>query len=348
MTNSFDLDFFILLLSVFYLLNTVNAKYNMGCEKWYDYFIDTLHARYPNGAQLVKELMDLLCIEREAVYRRLRRDVAFSIFEIAKISSTWDISLDSIINIGSGKVSFQMQSINYVNPSEQELNFLRRVIQSINYLKDFPDTEFMDICNKLPRQLLAGFGYLNRFYLFKWMYQYSNEKKTVLYSQVNISDEMLQLTAEYYRAIKNVPQTNFIFDRMIFDHLVCEIQYFHSIRLITDEERKFIKNDLYALLDYWLEVATHGCYPETQNKVNLYISQLNIDTNYSYTFTNQINICFVHVFDKFEIYTFDPEMVKNFRIWMQFKKRASFQISEVDEKSKMEFFSKQRQLVDTL
>jgi len=320
----------------------------MKNELWYDRFVETLFKRYPKKNQLVEALMDLLFIEREAAYRRLRRDVTFSVHEIVKISSAWSISLDNIINVNSGKIPFLMQPINYITPSDQELKFLQFVIQSIDDLKDFPDTEFMDVCNKLPRQLLAGFGSLNQFHLFKWMYQYGSEKKAIPFSQVIISEEQRQLTADYYRAIKTVPQTNFIFDRLLFEHLTSEINYFHSIQMITDDDKELIRKDLHHLLDYLSEVAAHACYPESQNRVNLYVSRLNVDTNYSYTFTSQINICFVHVFEKFEIYTFDAEMTASFRTWMQLKKRTSIQISEVDQKSRIEYFTKQRQIVDMM
>ena len=315
---------------------------------WYDRFMEILLKKYPKKTLLLKALMDLLQIEREAAYRRLRGEVTFSIHEITRISSAWNISLDEITGISSGKIPFQMQPINYITPSEQDLKFLQYVIQSINYFKDFPDTEFMDICNKLPRQLLAGFSYLNQYYLFKWMYQYGNRKSPIPFSQIIISDEKRRLTTDYNMAIKNVPNTIFIFDRMIFNNLVDEIRYFRSILMITDEEKELIKNNLYGLLNYLLEIAAKGYYPETQNKVNLYISQLNVETNYSYTYTNQINICFIHVFDKFEIYTYDIETVTNFKTWMQLKKRTSTHITGMDEKSKIDLFYKQRQIIDSL
>jgi len=315
---------------------------------WHHRFIEAIHSKFPKKSQTVDALMDLLQLEREATYRRLRNSVPFSIHEIIKISTAWNISLDEITGIHSGKVPFLMQTVNYLAPSEQELTLLRHIIQSINYFKDFPDTEFMDVCNKLPRQFLAGFGYLNQFYLFKWIYQYGEEKKPVPFGQVVISPEKARLTADYYKAIKNVPNTIFIFDRMIFDHLVNEVQYFYSIQMITAEEKELIKKDLNDLLDYLFEVANNGCYPETQNKVSIYISHLNINTNYNYTFTKQINICYVHAFDKFEIHTYNKEMTAKFKTWMQLKKRSSFQISEVDKKGRIEFFTQQRQKVETL
>jgi hypothetical protein len=317
-------------------------------SKWYDYFMDILYKKYPKKGQLTQDLMDLLNIEREATYRRLRKEVQFSAHEVVKIASAWNISFDKIVGIESGEISFRMRQMNYLDPGKEELDFLRQIIQSVSVLKNFPDTEFMDICNKLPRQIVAGFEYLNQFYLFKWMYQYSTEKEVISFFDTVISEEKVKLTTEYNRAIKQVPNTNFIWDRRLFDNLINDIQYFCSIYLITKEEKELIKKDLYALLDYMLEIANNGYYPETQNKVNLYISKLNVDTNYSYVCTPEANICFVHVFEKYEIYTFNAKMVKNFMTWMQLKKRSSIQISEVDEKSRIEFFTKQRQIIDGL
>jgi len=321
---------------------------NIVNEVWYDNFMQTLYEKYPKRSQLLRALMDILHQERETVYRRLRRDNTFSIHEIATIASTWNISLDKMIGINTGEVSFQMRKMNYIDPSEKESLFLQKVIQGINYMGNFPEAELMDICNKLPRQLIAGFDFLNQYYLFKWMYQYGNENEVIPFSQTIVSNKKSQLTADYYKAIKLVPTSNFILDRFIFEYLINDILYFHSIYLITDDEKALIKKDLNALLDYMFEVAYKGCYPETQNKVNLYISQISIDTNYSYVFAPDANICFIHVFEKFEIYTFNQEMVKNFINWMQLKKRTSVQISEVDEKSRIEFFTRQRQLLNKL
>ena len=320
----------------------------MKNEKWNDSFIKALYEKYPQKSQLMKELSDLLHIEREAVYRRLRQDVIFSMQEVVKISAAWNISLDQITNIYSGLVPFFMQPVNYLEPSDQELKFLRHIIYSINLVKDEPDTEFRNICNKLPRQFLTGFEQLYKFNLFRWMYKYGNGKYPVPFSQVNVSEEKIRLKAEYYSAIKNVPKSNFLFDENLFEYLINDIRYFHSIKMITCEEKKYIKNDLFSLLNYLKEVARSGCYPETNNEVNLYISRLTIDTNYSYVLTKLANICFVHVFDTFEIHTYEPDMVANFKTWMQLKQRSAIQISGVDEKSQIDYFEKQYRTVSSL
>ena len=134
----------------------------------------------------------------------------------------------------------------------------------------------------------------------------------------------------------------------MFEHLVGDILYFHSILLVTDEERELLRNELHALLDYLMETATKGYFPETKKEVNIYISKIHIDTSYSYFYTDKLKLCRVFAFDRYDLFSYDTEMVENFRIWMRLKKRTSIQISEVDEKSRIEFFTKQRELINRL
>ena len=317
-------------------------------QTWYNIFLETLSKKFPKKMQLTRGLMDLLSLEREAVYRRLRSEVLFTAQEVVKIVTAYGISLDEIAEINSGQYSFQMRPVNYINPSKEEQDFLRFVIKSIYNLQHFPDSELMEICNKFPRVILADFPLLNKFHLFKWKYQYGEDKKSVPFSKLLISNEKNLIDAEYSKAIKYMSTTNIIWDKRIFEFLINDISYFCSIYLITKEEKELIKRELYALLDYWVDVANRGYYPETHKKVNLFVSHLNIETNYTYTFSPEASVCFVVVFEKYEIFSLNSELVKNFMTWMQWKKRTSTQISEVDEKNRLEFFIKQRQLVDRL
>jgi hypothetical protein len=317
-------------------------------DVWYNLFVESLYKKHPKKSQLVEALMDLLCLEREAVYRRLRKEVIFTIHEIVKISSVWDISLDEIIGNHKGAVSFMMKSINYVDPSEDEMVEIKKRVQRLEHLETSSTVECMEICNKLPRSLTIGFPSLYQFDVFRWAYQYGNTDGNLSFSQISFTEEFLQELTNYSRIIKHVANMNYIWDYKIFEYLVNDVQYFHSIFLVTDEEKERIKNELMTLLDYLLEVANRGYFPETNNKVNLYISKVNIGTNYSYFYTDELKLCRIHVFEKFDIFSFNSEMVNDFRTWMQLKKRTSIQISEVDERSRIEFFMQQRELVNSL
>jgi len=318
-------------------------------DNWYDYFVESLYKGVSKRSQLVEELMDLLCLEREAVYRRLRKEVLFPINEIVKIAATWNLSLDEMIGLHQGAVSFMMKTINYLDPSEEEMVEIKKRVQRLEHIQTSCDVECMEVCNKLPRSLTAEFIALHKFDVFRWAYQYSGNVETnPSYSQITYSEQFLQELTEYARVIKHVTNMYYLWDHNLFYYLVNDIHYFHSILLVTDEEKKLLKKELHALLDYLLEVATKGYFPETNKKVTICISKVNIDTNYSYFYTEELRLCRVHVFGKYDIFSYNAEMVNNFKHWMQMKKRTSIQISEVDERGRIEFFMKQRELVNSL
>ncbi len=322
----------------------------MENDYWYDCFIEALHEKYPDRTQLVQELVNLLSIEREAVYRRLRREVVFPFPEAVKIAFAWKISLDRIVNIDSGQVPFTMRSMNFLSPTRRELFYLREKLNDLHLVGSYADSEYMEICNKLPRSVITGFTQLYRFDLFKWSYEYGDREGEVPrpFTQTVIPAEIQQMMPEHFRSVKNIAGVNYIWDQRLLNHLVHDIQYFHSIQMITGEEKELIRQDLYALLDYLFEIVNNGYFRETGNKVNLYISRINLDTNYSYLYTEELKFCRVHVFNKHEIYTYDEEMTNNFKSWMQLKKKSSILISEVDQKSKIKFFAGQRRFIDNL
>jgi len=316
-------------------------------KDWYDYFIEMLCKRYPKKSQLTEALTDLLSIEKESVYRRLRKDILFTIPELIKIASAWNISLDEITGAQTKEILFKLQMLNYTDPSEEELDDIRTLIQRLRQIKNFPKAEYMEISNQLPRVFTSRFEYLSRFYLLKWMYQY-HDKDSVAFSEVFFHEEVAKLSLSYHVESINIPNITFISDQKIFENLVCDVLYFHSIFLITDNEKDLIKKDLCALLDYLNEVSTKGYWPETGNKVNLYISHISIDTNYSYYYTPEEKLCRIHAFTKNELYAYNPEVVENFTTWMQLKKRSSVLISVADERSRIAFFKKQYELINKL
>ena len=317
-------------------------------QNWYDYFLENLYDLFPKKAQLTQELMDLLCLEREAVYRRLRKDVIFHAHEIVKIVSTWNISLDETIGINSGKVPFQMQSLNYLNPTKKEFANLQKRVKALDLLKGDPHSEYMEVCNRLPRPFSIGFLNVYRFGIFNWSYQYNLDEVARQFSKIIIPDKIYQEFVNYKKSVVCIKNSHFIIDPNMFEYYVHSIKYFHSILLVTDEEKNLLKEELHALLNYMQEIADRGCFPESHNKVNLYLSKISIDSNYSYLYSEKMKACRIHAFGQFDISSSNSEMITNFKKWMNLKKRSSIQISETNEKQRIEFFAKQRTIIDSL
>ena len=55
----------------------------------YENLVTAIKDKFPGRGVLTNKLADLLMLEKEAVYRRLRGDVPFTIFEIATIAVSY-------------------------------------------------------------------------------------------------------------------------------------------------------------------------------------------------------------------------------------------------------------------
>jgi hypothetical protein len=316
-------------------------------DVWYHEFLKTLSSKYPKKNQLVEALMDLLHIEREAVYRRLRKEVFFTINEFVQIATVWNISVDDILGLHFKEFRFKVQLMDYLHPSDEDLRTLRNMVHYFEEIKNSPDLEYMEVGNKLPRMLVIGFPLVNRMSLLRWTYHAG--MSVLPLSKIFYTDEVSKYATAYHQAAKKLPQVSFVVDVRSLNYLIEDIRYFHSIMLVSDEEKEQLKNELYAIIDYGLEIAGKGCWPETGNKVNLYVSQLNIDTSYNYYYYNgATRSSSVHIFGRSEIYTDDKVMIDKIRTMMHAKKQSSILISGVNEQSRIAYFEEQRKMVDSL
>ncbi|MCD7937003.1 MAG: hypothetical protein LUG98_09105, partial [Tannerellaceae bacterium] len=69
----------------------------MKRELLHTHFVLLLQKREPDKSKLIELLMDILCIEKDSAYRRLRGEVPFSFAEAITIGERLGISLDGLM-----------------------------------------------------------------------------------------------------------------------------------------------------------------------------------------------------------------------------------------------------------
>ena len=104
--------------------------------------ITAMKERIPKGQNLANSLADILYMGKEAVYRRLRGEVAFTIDEVALLSKKLGISIDQIIgNHLSNRVTFDMNLLHSPNTLESYYEIISRYQQIFDYVKGDDTTE---------------------------------------------------------------------------------------------------------------------------------------------------------------------------------------------------------------
>ena len=309
--------------------------------------VNAVKEKLPSKDNLANALMDILYIGKEAIYRRLRGEVPFTLAEAAVISRKLGISLDKMIGVSfRDNAVFDMNIVSSEKPFEAYYSILEKQVDLFRSVKEDETSEIGTSSNIIPQTLSLKYNMLSKFRLFKWMYQNENIK-CKHFEEMEIPQKMVEKQKEYSDLVSHIHSVDYIWDNMIFSHLVNDIQYFCSIHLITDEDKDLLKKELFLLIDEMEELSARG-KSKAGNDVKIYISNINFEATYSYLDTSSIQLSLIRIYSINSITTQDQEMFRGLKEWIQSLKKFSTLISESGEMQRIQFFKQQREIISTL
>ena len=239
-----------------------------------------------------------------------------------------------------------MKMVNFLHPREEDYGMLEHFLDSLRHLRYDPNSEVGDALNILPQSIVLDYRNIYRFYLFKWMYQ-CGETIPTKYCDVNPPDRLQLINHEIVMEVRQAANAYHIIDSMTFLYLVNDIKYFASIHLITDEEVTKLQEDLLQLLDDLEAIASKGKF-DTGKDIHIYISNINFEATYSYIETSNLQLSLIRIFSINSITSSDKDMCKSMKEWVQSLKKFSTMISESGEMQRIQFFKKQREIVEKM
>jgi len=314
----------------------------------YQALIAEIRKIFPKKSAMIDTLAEILKIEKGAVYRRIRQEVPFTFSEIAIIAKQLNISLDTIVGIeGSKTAPFQMKLPDYVLPHEEDYYLLDAYLKLLRSVTKLENSETASITNVLPHDLFCELQYLTLFYLFVWNYHY-NPDQVKSFHQISIVPKIYKSMKEYMLEMKKFNKTSYVFDNRMFRFFVDRVAYFNSIRLIEREDVLKIKEDLFSLMDYLEKMAITGQFKETGNTVNLYISDIDITTSYTYLGAQNIHFSMVKAFILSYITSYDENTFEKMKNWIHSLIKISTLITLTNEKQRVLYFEKQRKIINEL
>jgi hypothetical protein len=315
---------------------------------FYQEFMSAIRNKIQHKATLTNTITDLLEIDKDAAYRRLRGEVNFSFAEMAVIARNMGISLDAIAGIENMRSKPSKMNISrQVNPTEVDYEMFEAHVNLLKSIKDEPATKFMGAGNMLPHYLYMDYEYLTRLYLFMWN-QGSGYGDARPYHEITIPERLRVLQKEACRYAKHISSTLYVFDHLIFQRLIADIKYFVRVRLIKEDDVAIIKTDLTEFLHNLENMTIKGKHEETGNEVSIFISDIDCDSNYSCLKSSNIQLTLFLAFVLNAIESFDDEIFNETCAWIHSLQRMSTLISVSGEKPRAMFFSEQHKIIDTL
>jgi len=310
--------------------------------------IEALRDRIPQRGKLADELTEMLGIEKEAVYRRLRGSVPFSFQEIHTIAVHLGFSLDGIAeNMLLLNRQMTVLTIDLLNPQEKDYKIIESFGENLDRLKEDPTSESGAVGTIIPPSLCVDYEFLYKFYLFKWAHQFGNFNKIKPFAEINITERLKQINKEFVRTVRTSPKSVYIFDRQFIEHFVNDVHFFFDIRLITQEDILLLKADLHRLLNDLEHYTLDGCF-DTGNKMEIFLANIHIDANYNYIDSAKCKLTILRSMTFSDSYSYDEVIFRNMKNWLDFLKRTSSLISEGNATERILFFERQRKLVDSM
>ena len=167
------------------------------------------------------------------------------------------------------------------------------------------------------------------------------------FDKVEVPQKIYDIQNDFVSATGHIHSVDYIWDSMIFHHLINDIQYFAGIHLITEEDKHQIKEELLQLTDELEDLASKG-KTEAGNSVHIYVSHINFEATYSYLEADSVQLSLIRVYSINSIATQDCGMFLSLKEWIQSLKKFSTMISESGEMQRIQFFQQQREIISTL
>ena len=305
--------------------------------------VDVLQKHIPETKKLIAYLTDILDLNRESVYRRLRNEIPFTFEEICTIVPKLGISLDHIVEpCYKDSVLFDFQMSRSTDPVNTYLEIMQMNQDLLIKVREAKTAKVELVLNRLPYAYALKYENLAKFYYYKWFYHTQNVPSDFYFKDFVVPAKIKEIYNSYLENnIKLDCEITILADNNLFLSIIKDINYYVNRGLISDEEQSLFARELLQATDFMENITKVGVNKGGVN-VNVYISAVDLEP--SYVHIEYDNKSCVHYWTaSAEILgSYDVEICRRQKEWIQSLKRYTTLITECNARQRIEYFDKQR------
>lgn len=308
--------------------------------------ISAIKNKTPKQENTAKLIANLLGINKESAYRRLRGDINFSFEEIVKIADELSFSIDEIIeHQPRTRVSINLN----LQDDQDAIALLSDKLKSdIIILRELRETnrkvKVRMAVNCLFPFIILKYDSLSRFYIYKWFLQNKGGIPTRVLKDFVVPQNLVNIGKEYVDEFRNIANFTLILDSNYYISSVRDINYFYNLGVISPVEYQALKEDLLASVRTMEKISIKG-RAKGGSYVDVYISSVNIDTAHTNIeidngYLSRFIISFIHSLD-----SDDKKVGLIQKKWLDSIKKQSTSISRCGEIERFRYFNSQRDYI---
>lgn len=290
-------------------------------------------------------LSDILPLSKEAIYRRLRGEVLFTLDEAVTIAKELNISLDSIITKENNSCTFELTMPQFEkDPSKAYIDAFNNIANIMNALR-LEDSQLFYVRPSLAPIFTYRYDNLFKFNYLRWLYL--SRKLTLFikkFSNTIVTENLRNAVINSMEAASSLNNT-ILLSELVFEYQLKEFNHFYNINILNKDDLILIANELRLCINDLETMATIGKLYDGA-KLNLYLIDVTQDFTFGFSEGAKRNIAFIKFIDLNQGVTENKAMYNTFRSSFYDMKGYATLISESGSSKRTAFFSKQRAIVD--
>jgi hypothetical protein len=246
-------------------------------------FFTRLKSYIPPHVSLVEELVSLLHLSHDSVYRRLRGEKYITLEEIKLICDHFHVSLDELLNLkGNAVVFFRNEEKDSDQPF---VDYLQGILRQMKYFNSFPNRTMYYLCKDSPIFHFFIFPEIAAFKTFFWIRsvlnqpEYLQEKFDLEKHSFHECYLLGQEIIKEYNCIPSIEMWNY----ESFNSTINQIEFYRDAGLFRSaEDLKLVCQSLIRVFDYLESLALSGIKSSNGKpgkSIQLYINEVILGSN---------------------------------------------------------------------
>jgi len=312
-------------------------------------FLSALKDKFNKQSKLITVIEDVLKIEKESAYRRVKGLVQFSIRDMGLLAKHLNISLDNLLHDDqTNVVRLHLLSPRIEESLENRAPKIGEYLEKIKTIAPYPDSEMGVIYTQLPTEFCIPYPSLFKFTHYKWGLYYVGPEDCRDFSNWRVPSEIVKQYGSLINTYSKIKKILYIWDKSIILNLVSDIKFFASAGIISNENVLQIKEDMHAMLNDLERLVAAGGTKNNPDGIEFYISHFSIGITYIYLWSRESKASFITTVPILSTINENKTTCENVRNWIRSLKKVSTLISGTGDKERILFFKEQRQAVDSI
>jgi hypothetical protein len=309
----------------------------------------TVKNKIASHLSAAEEIAKVLDISADSAYRRIRGEKTISLDELFKLCSHYRISLDQMLNIQTGAILFNGQSIR--NDAFKFEEYLTGMLHNMAFMNSFKKKELYYLCKDIPifhhfnSKALAAFKY------YIWMKAILNrpEFNNRKFSFADYPEEIFVLGRKNLAIYNQFASVEF-WNIEAVNSTIRQIEFYRDIDMYDSDNDVFmIYEDLEKLLNHLEKQASLGykfdiddTEKKPQGAFQMYLNELLLFDNSIFAVVDEMKIAYLSHSAFNYMLTRDLGFCDHMYEYVQNLMRKSTLISSDSEKERARFFKQLR------